>query len=49
MHLVVEYPLVPIIVIVDNYSSHTTHVVADWLAQNERVRVLYLPKYCKAT
>lgn len=45
-HLLVEYPLVPIVLIVDNYSSHTAHIVADWLVQNERLRLLYLPKYC---
>jgi transposase len=45
-HLLVEYPTGAIILIVDNYSSHTAHVVADWLAAHERLRLLYLPKYC---
>jgi transposase len=45
-HLLVIYPDVPIILIVDNYSSHTAHLVRDWLAQQERLTLYYLPKYC---
>jgi transposase len=45
-HVLSEYPTHPIILIVDNYSSHTARVVSEWLAQHERVRMLYLPKYC---
>ena len=45
-HLLVTYPDVPIILIVDNYSSHTAHLVRDWLAQQERLTLYYLPKYC---
>jgi transposase len=45
-HLLVTYPDVPIILIVDNYSSHTAHLVRDWLATQERLDLYYLPKYC---
>lgn len=45
-HLLVVYPDVPIILIVDNYSSHTAHLVRDWLAEHKRLRLYYLPKYC---
>ncbi len=45
-YLLVEYPTQTIILVVDNYSSHTAHLVADWLAEHERLRLLYLPKYC---
>lgn len=45
-HLLVAYPDVPIILIVDNYSSHTAHLVRDWLAEQERLDLYYLPKYC---
>jgi transposase len=45
-HLLDVYPYVLIILIVDNYSSHTAHLVEDWLAQHPRLRLYYLPKYC---
>jgi len=45
-HLLVVYPDVPIILVVDNYSSHTAHLVRDWLANQERLQLYYLPKYC---
>jgi transposase len=45
-HLLEVYPAVPIILIVDNYSNHTAHLVRDWLAAHPRIRVLFLPKYC---
>lgn len=45
-HLLLTYPDGPIILIVDNYSSHTAHLVRDWLAQQERLALYYLPKYC---
>lgn len=45
-HLLEVYPGVPIILIVDNYSNHTAHLVRDWLAEHPRIRVLFLPKYC---
>lgn len=44
--LLIEYPTQTIVLIVDNYSSHTAHAVADWLAEHQRLRLLYLPKYC---
>ena len=45
-HLLVIYPKVPIILIVDNYSSHTARLVRDWLKAQHRVQLYYLPKYC---
>jgi transposase len=45
-HLLVIFPVVPIILIVDNYSSHTAHLVRDWLAEHPRLQLYYLPKYC---
>jgi len=45
-HLLAVYPGVPIILVVDNYSSHTAHLVRDWLAKQERLQLYYLPKYC---
>jgi transposase len=45
-HLLVEYPTGTVLLIVDNFSSHKAHVVVDWLATHERLRVLYLPTYC---
>jgi transposase len=45
-HLLVVYPNVPIILFVDNYSSHTAHLVRDWLESQRRLQMYYLPKYC---
>jgi transposase len=45
-HLLVVYANVPIILIADNYSSHTARSVRDWLATQNRLRLYYLPKYC---
>lgn len=45
-HLLLVYPGVTILLIVDNYSSHTAHLVRDWLATQERLHLYYLPKYC---
>lgn len=45
-HLLVAYPEAPLILIVDNYSSHTAHVVNHWLADHPRLQLYYLPKYC---
>ncbi len=36
----------PILLIVDNYSSHTATLVQTWLAEHPRLKLLYLPKYC---
>ena len=44
--LLVVYPNVPIILIVDNYSSHTARSVRDWLATQDRLRLYFLPTYC---
>ena len=35
-----------IVLIVDNYSSHTAGAVHAWLAEQPRLRLLYLPTYC---
>lgn len=45
-YLLVVYATGPIVLIVDNYSSHTAHVVQAWLAEYPRMHLLYLPKYC---
>ena len=45
-HLLVVYPRHPIILIVDNYSSHTAHLVRHWLEAHPRLQLYYLPKYC---
>lgn len=36
----------PIILIVDNYSSHTAGAVKVWLAAQCRLQLFYLPTYC---
>ncbi len=45
-HLLVVYPTEVIVLIVDNYSSHTAGAVAEWLEAHSRLKLLYLPKYC---
>jgi transposase len=45
-HLLVVYPGIPIILIVDNYSSHTAHLIREWLETHPRLQLYYLPKYC---
>jgi len=45
-HLLVVYPTEVIVLIVDNYSSHTAGVVKDWVAEHPRLHLAYLPKYC---
>ncbi len=45
-YLLIEYPRGQIILVVDNYSSHTARLVSAWQASHERLRLLYLPKYC---
>jgi len=45
-HLLVVYPTGSIILIVDNFSSHTAHIVREWLVQHSRMQLYYLPKYC---
>ncbi len=44
-HLLVIYSG-PIILIVDNYSSHTAYFVQEWLKGHPRLHLYYLPKYC---
>ena len=45
-HLLRVYVEGPIILIVDNYSSHTAYLVRDWLGEHPRLQLDYLPKYC---
>jgi transposase len=45
-HLLVAYPTGPILLIVDNFSSHTAHAVLAWLPAHPRLQLCYLPKYC---
>lgn len=45
-YLLTVYPRQGIILIVDNYSSHTAHDVMDWLATQPRLQLHFLPKYC---
>jgi len=47
-HMLVTYPSGAIVLVVDNYSSHTAKGVGEWLAQPQhaRLRLLYLPTYC---
>lgn len=45
-YLLTVYPNQPIILIVDNYSSHTAHTVRAWRAAHPRMEVHFLPKYC---
>ena len=45
-YLLTVYPTQLIILIVDNYSSHTAHDVADFLDKHPRVQLHFLPKYC---
>jgi transposase len=47
-YLLVTYPVGAIVLVVDNYSSHTAKAVGEWLAQPDhtRLRLLYLPTYC---
>jgi transposase len=47
-HLLTVYPNGTIILIVDNYSSHTAGDVTAWLAKEEhaRLQLHLMPKYC---
>src|SRR3712207_5171210 len=45
-HLLTVYPTQTILLIVDNYGSHTAKEVAQWLAEHPRLQVHFLPKYC---
>jgi transposase len=44
--LLVVYPEGPLLLIVDNFSSHTAQAVHPWLTTHARLRLYYLPKYC---
>jgi transposase len=44
--LLLVYATGVIILIVDNYSSHTAGDVKTWLAEHPRLQLFYLPKYC---
>jgi transposase len=45
-HLLAVYPVHPIILVVDNYGSHTAGAVKAWLADHPRLQLHFLPKYC---
>jgi transposase len=45
-HLLVVYASAPIILIVDNYSSHSAGSVKAWLSAHPQLRLFYLPTYC---
>ena len=45
-HLLKVYPKCPIILVVDNYSSHTARLVRAWLQAHPRLQMYYLPTYC---
>ncbi|MCL5958674.1 MAG: IS630 family transposase [Chloroflexi bacterium] len=45
-HLLSVYPTEVVVLIVDNYSSHTAGAVSEWLEAHSRLKLLYLPKYC---
>ncbi|HEY1333321.1 MAG TPA: IS630 family transposase [Myxococcaceae bacterium] len=44
--LLTTYPAHPIILVVDNYGSHTAKEVRDWLAEHPRLRLHFLPTHC---
>ncbi len=45
-YLLQAYPTGLILLIVDNYSSHTAHPVTAWLQEHPRLQLYYLPTYC---
>jgi|SRR5215204_3717955 len=45
-HLLKQYATGPIILIVDNYSSHKAQEVRAWLVAHPRLQLHYLPTYC---
>lgn len=47
-HLLITYPVGAIVLVVDNYSSHTAKAVGEWLreAEHTRLQLFYLPTYC---
>ena len=44
-HLLLAYPVGLISVLVDNASIHTAKVVRKWLADHQRLQLIYLPAY----
>jgi transposase len=44
--LLLVYPTQTILLIVDNYSSHTARMVEAWLKEHPRLQLHLLPKYC---
>jgi transposase len=45
-YLLEAYPTGLVLLIVDNYSSHTAHAVTAWVQEHPRLRLYYLPTYC---
>lgn len=45
-HLLTQYATGPLILIVDNYSSHKAKEVRAWLGAHPRLQLHYLPTYC---
>jgi transposase len=45
-HLLVAYSTGPLLLIVDNFSSHTAHAVSAWLPTHPRLQLCSLPTYC---
>lgn len=45
-HLVAIHPGRPLLLIVDNFSSHKARLVKDWLAVHPRLHLYYLPTSC---
>ena len=41
--LLLAYPTGTLLLVVDNASYHTSHLVVDWLKKHERILLLYLP------
>jgi transposase len=41
--LLAAYPTGTLLLVVDNASYHTSHMVVDWLKQHDRILLLYLP------
>lgn len=40
------YPTGQIMLVVDNASYHTSHIVTNWLKAHPRIMLLYLPSHC---
>jgi transposase len=45
-HLVTAHPTGPLLLIVDNFSSHKAGCVKEWLAAHPRLHLYYLPTSC---